>query len=656
MVLNAELTRVLQVSANLSGVLGVAVDQALRSAPDDLLDVRLVRRLKRALGGHPGPQLPLVLRRQVGGRTTELQLLVYPSDDRLVLEFEPLPPARAARPLAAVNQWLAALSEGESRRGLLEVLAAGVRDTTGYERAMVYQFDVDWHGEVVAESLAPGLASFLGHRFPASDIPPQVRDLYGVNPVRSIPDATAAPVPLAPPADPLGRGPLDLSPGNLRAASPVHLRYLATMGVRASLSLAIHRAGELWGLVACHGVKARGLSPRRRDAALALVRMATQRLFLLEARDNSRYLQRVLDSRELISEYRGKLLSPAELVRSHGQAWLDLFAARGLALVIRRDIAAQGERPDDAVLLRLVNRLTAGHHQPGPWVTDNLGASMLGDVKGLEDFPGLMALRLPVDSPPGWMLWFRRERVVTHRWAGRPVDVPEIRDGRPVLGPRHSFDTWVEEVHGLSHPWLPIERQAALDLAEDLAVAISAQRIAELNKQLQQANRELALLAHTDALTQSWNRYRMELALDEELSASDRYDRPCSVLLFDVDHFKQFNDRHGHEAGDRVLSGLAASVKASLRPTDHLGRWGGEEFIVLAANTELEGARELGERLRRDIAGVDFGALGAVTISVGVAQRAAGESRKSLVARADEAMYRAKQRGRNRVEVNSAEH
>jgi len=150
-------------------------------------------------------------------------------------------------------------------------------------------------------------------------------------------------------------------------------------------------------------------------------------------------------------------------------------------------------------------------------------------------------------------------------------------------------------------------------------------------------------------LTQVWNRYRIEQAVDAELSAAERYQRPCSVLLFDVDHFKQVNDRYGHKSGDIVLKRLATEVHGQLRGTDFLGRWGGEEFIVLASNNSLEEAGNLAERLRKHIANVSFPEVGEVTISIGVAQWQSGESRRGLLDRADKAMYQAKQNGRNLV-------
>ncbi len=639
-------------SANLADYLHIDAAAALERTPGELLGGRIVKRLLRSLESDITPAVISFERHLPGAGVVRLQLTAYRSNNRVVVEVEHLPRRGGRRWLVAVNDWLARLARAQSQDDLLQQLVLGVQDLTGHERVMVYQFDEAWHGVVVAEHLAGGVDSFLGHRFPASDIPPQVRALYDVNPVRSIPDARTLPVPLL--SDATGgaaaaAGELDLSRGFLRAVSPIHLQYLANMGVGSSLSIAMHGADGLWGLVACHGSSARQLQPPARDAALSLARMATQRLFLLKARADARYLQRVLDSRELLSEKRGQLTPPMQLLEEHGREWLGLFHACGVALVHGDLIACYGRTPGRPVLVSMAHRLTATHQQHGPWVSHALQQTSLAEAGDLAGCCGLLALRLDVDSPPGWLLLFRPEQIVAHRWAGDARAPAELDQRHGTLNPRSSFASWMEEVRGQARRWQDIEIHAAADLAEDLAVATSVHRIALLNARLEEANRHLNEIAHTDTLTQAWNRYRMEQALEEEFAAAARYGRPCSIILLDIDHFKQFNDRHGHAAGDQVLVTVASEIQASLRNVDHLGRWGGEEFIILVANNALGEAEQLAERLRQHVAALDFGPLGRVTFSAGVAQWRDGDTRRSLLERADQALYRAKRAGRNQV-------
>jgi len=165
-------------------------------------------------------------------------------------------------------------------------------------------------------------------------------------------------------------------------------------------------------------------------------------------------------------------------------------------------------------------------------------------------------------------------------------------------------------------------------------------------------------LAMTDPLTGLLNRRAFTDAMARELSRSKRHSFPLSVLLLDVDHFKKVNDTRGHEGGDLVLKGVAKTVLSMARKSDIVGRWGGEEFVLGLPQAAAAGARIAAERLRRAIAETTFtlhdGSSLRVTASIGVAYAVEGEPLDAMIARADEAMYLAKSRGRNRVETEES--
>ena len=162
---------------------------------------------------------------------------------------------------------------------------------------------------------------------------------------------------------------------------------------------------------------------------------------------------------------------------------------------------------------------------------------------------------------------------------------------------------------------------------------------------------KLAWLAHTDPLTGLWNRRQLDERVRSELDRADRYGDELALVLFDIDHFKAINDRFGHAAGDRVLVELAGRVRAQLRESDGLGRWGGEEFLVLMPHSTDKEAHQLAEKLRGLVAGTPIEGVGTVTASFGVVQRRPLESAESWFRRVDDELYRAKQAGRNRVMV-----
>lgn len=173
--------------------------------------------------------------------------------------------------------------------------------------------------------------------------------------------------------------------------------------------------------------------------------------------------------------------------------------------------------------------------------------------------------------------------------------------------------------------------------------------VAERTQELQEKNRQLELLAVTDQLTGLVNRRELDKALAEEVARGDRYSTDLSVILVDVDRFKSVNDTYGHAVGDAVLVDMANILRNHVRATDLVGRWGGEEFLIVCRESTQEAAVTIAEKLCRVIAGHRFSVVGQKTSSFGVSKFRAGDDVKSVVARADHALYEAKNNGRNQV-------
>lgn len=159
----------------------------------------------------------------------------------------------------------------------------------------------------------------------------------------------------------------------------------------------------------------------------------------------------------------------------------------------------------------------------------------------------------------------------------------------------------------------------------------------------------LEYLARHDALTGLFNRQYTQKLLEQEIERCERYDAALSVLVIDIDHFKRVNDDHGHACGDTILQNVARLIRERIRTNDVVGRWGGEEFLVLLPHTTIDGASEAAESLRAHVEQLEGDDSPAVTISVGAAEREAGENADGLFDAADMALYDAKEQGRNRV-------
>jgi diguanylate cyclase (GGDEF)-like protein len=208
-----------------------------------------------------------------------------------------------------------------------------------------------------------------------------------------------------------------------------------------------------------------------------------------------------------------------------------------------------------------------------------------------------------------------------------------------------------EHIVSLVHPRYPgrpahVFQAAAARLPGPDRIMLTLTDITELEYE----KRDLIDLATVDPLTRAFNRRKLADILAEETSRARRYATPLSVVLFDIDHFKRVNDAYGHDVGDVVLTEMAQLVMGLLRECDRLARFGGEEFLVVAPGVGVEGAMDLAERLRGAVAGFSFPGAPGVTSSFGAAQYRPGEPAEAMVKRADAALYRAKEGGRNRVE------
>lgn len=185
------------------------------------------------------------------------------------------------------------------------------------------------------------------------------------------------------------------------------------------------------------------------------------------------------------------------------------------------------------------------------------------------------------------------------------------------------------------------------ELADDIAMAITAMEVAYLNQQLTKTNQRLQALARLDPLTQCWNRHYTNMVLNRLISS----DVTLSVVLFDVDDFKKINDTYGHSVGDDVLGRLSRVVQDTLREGDHLGRWGGEEFLIILQETDITTSLPLAQRLCSIVSTTFFKLPFPVTISIGLTAKQSGDTVRQLVERADHGMYLAKKSGKNRVVI-----
>ncbi|WP_432696255.1 sensor domain-containing diguanylate cyclase [Marinobacterium sp. YM272] len=187
------------------------------------------------------------------------------------------------------------------------------------------------------------------------------------------------------------------------------------------------------------------------------------------------------------------------------------------------------------------------------------------------------------------------------------------------------------------------------NVALEKIILKKAQELEQRNRELQLKIAEVEQLSNTDTLTRIANRKKFEEQLQNEMSRADRYGHPLSISMFDIDHFKAINDTFGHETGDRVLKRLADFISANIRDIDFFARWGGEEFVLIFPDIGLEGAISCAEKLRQLIDAQELEPGLKISCSFGVTAYKAGDRFEDLFARIDNALYKAKNSGRNRV-------
>ncbi|WP_285398155.1 diguanylate cyclase, partial [Lysinibacillus sp. fls2-241-R2A-57] len=175
-------------------------------------------------------------------------------------------------------------------------------------------------------------------------------------------------------------------------------------------------------------------------------------------------------------------------------------------------------------------------------------------------------------------------------------------------------------------------------------------KVKERTQELERAKLELEKLANTDRLTQIPNRVKLDDVLEEAIEHAQHHEAPFAIILLDIDFFKEVNDEFGHQVGDLVLMNVAEILQNTIREQDTVGRWGGEEFLVICPQTKLDGAIKLSEKLRQQLENYQFPIVQRKTSSFGVTSYVDGDSLNTLLSRCDKALYQAKEKGRNCVE------
>lgn len=201
--------------------------------------------------------------------------------------------------------------------------------------------------------------------------------------------------------------------------------------------------------------------------------------------------------------------------------------------------------------------------------------------------------------------------------------------------------------------WLPGQMMICSIMVDVTELKTHQSELAEDHAQLAIQNMKLEMVSAMDALTKLNNRAKLDEEFHKELNKAERYGKVFSVVLIDIDHFKEINDCYGHDFGDQILVAFAGLLKQNVRKADILGRWGGEEFMIILPETNQENAIRAADKMRLIIQEHEFPKSGKMTASFGVETYQKGDTLKEMFARVDAKLYEAKENGRNRVEFDN---
>lgn len=491
---------IIQVSSNTLELIGHPPQELLGKPLLNLLAPKQIATIRQYLSEDFEPVNPLDISIKRAAKMLRFDGIVHRQNALIILELEPKQKSQKADFFEFYQHVKGTITKIQKAPTLLkmsEAVAKEVQRVTGFDRVMVYRFDAEGAGQVIAEDRADALTPYLGLHYPPSDIPKQAKQLYTLNWLRLIPDPTYQPIALVPAHNPVDDRPTDLSLSVLRSVSPGHLEYLSNMGVGASMSISLLQDQKLWGLIVCHHSTPRYVPHSVRTMCEFVGQVMSVELSNKEARED-------LDYKMTLKSLQGKLvesLSQSErfldgLIQLDSNL-LDLVSASGAAICTGDQIICIGRTPPESELTALRD-----------WVKTQIQHNLFQTRSLAQLYPaaesfkavasGLLALELS-QFQQNYIFWFRPEVIQTVSWGGNPNNPVEVTEsGERRLLPRKSFEKWQETVQGCSLPWKACEIEVVAELRSLIVGVIfkQADNLAKINLELERSNVELDSFAY----------------------------------------------------------------------------------------------------------------------------------------------------------------
>lgn len=412
------------------------------------------------------------------GYSKQFLAIIHKNEDLCFFEFEPYSKDSKAflEVYHEIRETFSAIQQSLDLDSALEIVVKELKKFSGFDKIMIYKFDEDWNGHVLAEAMEPSMESYKGITFPASDIPKQARDLYLKNPYRLIPDIDYIPSKLYPIINPAKTGFTDLSDCNIRGVSKVHLEYLANMKVKASMSTRILKDNKLWGLIACHHRTPKFLHYNECSVFELLSGVISSKLSSAEMQQN-------LIKNEKMQGLQAKIIEDiySEPFLIHGiekcaTSIMKLLGFTGLVYINEYTKKCFGDYPDDVQLSELVIWLQTKNIS-NLFFTDHLGDRYEDALRYASIGSGLMVFPIIPDKGE-FILCFRPELERSIDWGGNPNEAIQFSADRQDYHPRSSFAKWREEIKHTSAAFSSFE----INISNDLYRIFIELRLKDMNR------------------------------------------------------------------------------------------------------------------------------------------------------------------------------
>ncbi|CAL66924.1 ATP-binding protein [Christiangramia forsetii] len=486
-------SKITQIGENCKELFGISAEDLLGQGLESIFSKNVTQRITNSLKEDGVFDIEET---EINGK----KFIVIPqiTSENLILDIELIDDKRESYDFQKeLSSLLNTLTASRTAEELCNDAARITKSIFEYDRVMIYKFDEEWNGKVIAEEVNEGMESWLGLQYPASDIPKQARQLFLKNRVRAISDVNYSPVNIIPQISPVNNKPLDLTNSKLRGVSPIHIEYLQNMGVGASLTAALISNGKLWGLLACHHNTSKFINYYQRQTCEFLIQVFSNELSVKESGSFLSNIEKLDDLRVKLINQIQKKNSIKKGLSSARTKLTDFLNCSGAAIVLNGKIKLLGDTPEKKEVKHLIKSFLAKQNK-NLFFTQNLRQFYPEAENFKETGSGILSVKLG-QSDKDFLIWFRPEVIQTVEWGGNPENKATYDEERKRLTPRKSFEKWTEKLTGVADSWKDYEIRGASKLSESVSYVVLENQKKEidiLNEQVVDAHRELELFSH----------------------------------------------------------------------------------------------------------------------------------------------------------------